>query len=171
VSVRSVFQIQVQMALDQAGSSLAALWPDAPPALAVVRRDQVPEILASWKYWQLNWPQARRDYNRVPRSCYIGLQMADGTVPVLALIRVSAAHVHTSLLYVEKNAGVLEPGMAMTVIDAALQLVAAAFASTRIIIAAPRQSLVDYYRDEFGYKLAKKRERKTAAMFKDVEVQ
>jgi len=45
------------------------------------------------------------------------------------------------------------------------------FASTRIIIAAPRQSLVDYYRDEFGYKLAKKRERKTTAMFKDVEVQ
>lgn len=168
MSVRTVFQIQVQMALDEAGPTLAALWPIATPTLTVVRRDEVPQILASWKRWQLNWPQARRDYNRVPRSCYIGLQMADGSVPVLALIRVSDAHVHTSLLYLEKNASALIPGMAMTVVDAALQLVAAAFASTRIIIASPRQSLVNYYRDEFGYTMAKKRERKTTAMFKDV---
>jgi hypothetical protein len=106
-------------------------------------------LVATWPDSQLNWAAAVRKCRMIPRSCFIGVRTADA-VPILALIRVSDARLHTNLLFLEKDADAVAPGLAMTLIDAVLQVLAGAFRSERIVLDNPLSDLVSYY-EAFGY--------------------
>jgi hypothetical protein len=169
-TTRTVFHNQVREALDQAEPAVATIWGDHVPTLEIVRRDSVRTIVSTWPDTQLNWEYAVKKCQRFPRSCFIGVQTQDGAVPILALIRVSDAHLHTNLLFLEKDANAVPSGIAMTVMDTVLEVVAGAFGSERIVLDNPLSVLASYYK-EFGYESMRKRGREAPAMFKSAGVQ
>ncbi|WP_129558768.1 hypothetical protein [Burkholderia pseudomallei] len=159
------------MALDQAEPIIASLWGAEPaPTLTIVRWDAVRGIIAGWPEGALlDWGEAIKKCRNVPRSCFIGVQTDTG-VPILALIRVSDAHLHTNLLFLEKDVNEVPSGLAMTMMDAVLEVVAAVFGSDRIVLDNPLSGLQAYY-EQFGYERMKRRGRETHAMFKTASVQ
>jgi hypothetical protein len=163
-STRTVFHNQVRQALDQAEPLVATLWGEPAPMLEIVRREAVLRLVATWPDSQLNWAAAVRKCRMIPRSCFIGVRTADA-VPILALIRVGDARLHTNLLFLEKDADAVAPGLAMTLIDAVLQVLAGAFRCERIVLDNPLSDLVSYY-EAFGYEPMKRRGREAPAMFK-----
>lgn len=170
-STRTIFHNQVREALDTAEPAVATLWGEPPPTLQIVRRQSVRPIVARWSDDAvLNWDNAVKKCRMIPRSCFIGVQTHDAAVPILALIRVSDASLHTNLLFLEKDEDAVPPGLAMTVMDTVLEVVAGAFGSARIVLDNPLSELVSYY-EEFGYEPMKKRGRETHAMFKPTSVQ
>ncbi|NRD85011.1 hypothetical protein [Burkholderia pseudomallei] len=150
---------------------IATLWGAEPaPKLTIVRRDAVRKIIAGWPQdAALDWGEAIRKCRNMPRSCFIGVQTDTG-VPILALIRVSDAHLHTNLLFLEKDENEVPPGLAMTMVDAVLEVVAAVFGSDRIVLDNPLSGLQAYY-EQFGYEPMKRCGRETHAMFKTTSVQ
>lgn len=126
-------------------------------------------IISAWPQVLLNWRAAVKKCDRIPRSCFIGVYAQDAAVSILAFIRLSDAHLHTNLLFTEKNTNDVPARMGMLVIDAILDVIAGAFGSKKIVLDDPVPELLAYY-CEFGYEPMKKHGRERPAMFKSVIV-
>ncbi|MGE8580619.1 MAG: hypothetical protein ACN6QT_36605 [Burkholderia contaminans] len=165
---RTVFHTTVRQALDIAEPLVGQIWAGEAPSLEIVRRQSVPAIIGRWQDSALNWDDAIRKCRITQQSCFIGVR-SGGVVPVLALIRVSGSQLHTNLLFLEKDQGAVPPGLAMTMMDTVLAVVAATFGSERIVLDNPLSALLPYY-VQFGYEQMKRLGREAPAMFKSTDV-
>jgi hypothetical protein len=145
------------------------MWGDPSLTLRIVRRQSVDRIVSAWPLTLLNWNAAVKKCDRVPRSCFVGVQAQNTSVFILALIRLSDAHLHTNLLFMEKDAIAVPARKGMMVVNAMLEVIASAFGSEKIVLDDPQSGLEDYYL-EFGYEHMGKRGRETPAMFKSTIV-
>lgn len=141
------------------------LWATSPPlSLGIIDRRRVRGVVKKWPAPQLDWDEAVRRCGGYHRSCFVGVRVK-GAVCILALIHVSRSGLHTSLLYLEKYRGAVPPGIALAIMEIALQAIAATFSSEKIVVDNPLPGLVAYY-TRFGYRPMKQQGRHSAAMFK-----
>jgi hypothetical protein len=133
--------------------------------LEIVRPERVDEIVGNWsrRICPLNWPVAVKTCRSKVKSCFVGVRIADA-IEILFLIKVSRGSLHTTLLYLERDAGSDGmKGLALPIVEATLIAFAAAFNSDLMLIDKPLPEVVAYY-EKFGFATIRTHGKRTVVM-------